>query len=211
MIDQIRACPAVFADETSWPVGGAGWWLWTFTTARETLYRVDNSRGSNVVRDVLGSDFGGMLVSDCLSSYDPADYAKHKCIAHHLRAISKAMRLPGTVDKSYLSNWQLFFRAVIMLYKMRERLAEQEFFDKRNRMEVWCDQLLGSLSSQPGDVAVGNRLSKQRKYLLGCLYEPSAEPTNNRAEGALRPAVIGRFRVAIRANVVGTAGRYWQV
>jgi len=153
---------------------------------------VDDSRGSDVVKDMLGSDFSGMLVSDCLSSYDPADYAKHKCIAHHLRAISKAMILPGTEDISYLSNWQLFFRAIIMLYKMRVTLAEEKFFQKCNRMEVWCDELLGSRSSQAGDVAVRNRLSKQRKYLLRCLYEPCAEPTNNRAERALHSAVIAR-------------------
>ncbi len=188
----IRGSPAVFADETSWWVGGAGWWLWVFTTADSTVYQVDSSRGSIVVYDVLGDKFKGMLVSDCLSSYDPADYAKHKCIAHHLRAISKAMALPGTEDKSYLCKWKLFFEAVIMLYKMRGTLSENEFADKRNRMESWCNELLGSLSSQPGDVAVRNRLSKQRKYLLGCLYEPAAEPTNNRAERALRPAVIAR-------------------
>lgn len=190
--EDIRGSPAVFADETSWWVGGPGWWLWVFTTNDGTFYQVDRSRGSKVVADVLGSEFKGMLVSDCLSSYDPPDYAKHKCIAHHLRAISKAMNLPGTADKSYLIDWQTFFKAVIMLYKMRQMLSEEEFCDKRYRMEIWCNELLGSLSGQPGDMAVKNRLSKQRKHLLGCLYEPSAEPTNNRAERALRPAVIAR-------------------
>jgi len=33
----------------------------------------------------LGDDFSGMLVSDCLSSYDPGEYAKHKCVAHHVQ------------------------------------------------------------------------------------------------------------------------------
>ncbi len=52
--------------------------------------------------------------------------------------------------------------------------------------------MLAQPSQQPGDVAVRNRLRKQRPHLLGCLYEPAAEPTNNRAERALRPAVIAR-------------------
>ena len=46
--------------------------------------------------------------------------------------------------------------------------------------------------SQPGDLAVRNRLVKQRAHLLVCLDEPAAEPTNNRAERDLRPAVIAR-------------------
>jgi len=192
LLEDIRGSPAVFADETSWWVGGPGWWLWAFTEPKTTVYRVDSSRGSIVVEDVLTDQFKGMLVSDCLSSYDPCDYAKHKCIAHHLRAIAKAMDLPGTDDKRYLGEWKTFFEAVILLYKIRNVLGEDDFADKRNRMEIWCDRLLARLDNQPGDASVKNRLSKQRKHLLGCLYEPHAEPTNNRAERALRPAVIAR-------------------
>ena len=52
--EQLRNSQAVFADETSWWVGGPGWWLWVFTTPQgPTLFRVDESRGSQVVKDVL--------------------------------------------------------------------------------------------------------------------------------------------------------------
>jgi hypothetical protein len=192
LIETIRGSPAVFADETSWWVGGPGHWLWVFTTAEHTVYRVDHSRGSQVVRDILGDDFDGMLVSDCLSSYDPADYAKHKCIAHHLRAISKAMESVGTVDPGYLLEWRSFFHGVIALYRLREVICREDFVAKRQAMERWSQTLLSKPVGQSGDVSVRNRLLKQRRHLLGCLYEPAAEPTNNRAERALRPAVIAR-------------------
>ncbi len=192
LVDTIRGSPAVFADETSWWVGGPGYWLWVFTTAEQTVYRVDRSRGSKVVNDILGDDFSGMLVSDCLSSYDPVEYAKHKCIAHHLRAISKAMELAGTTDQTYLLEWRCFFRGVIALYHLREVISREDFMAKRQAMERWCDALLSRPVGQSGDVSVRNRLLKQRPHLLGCLYEPAAEPTNNRAERALRPAVIAR-------------------
>ncbi|MHC4435100.1 MAG: IS66 family transposase [Planctomycetota bacterium] len=192
LIETIRGSPAVFADETSWWVGGPGYWLWVFTTAEQTVYRVDHSRGSQVVRDILGDDFDGMLVSDCLSSYDPGEYAKHKCIAHHLRAISKAMELTGTTDPAYLLEWRRFFHGVIALYHLREVICREDFTAKRRAMERWCEALLRRAVGQSGDVSVRNRLLKQRPHLLGCLYEPAAEPTNNRAERALRPAVIAR-------------------
>ena len=41
-------------------------------------------------------------------------------------------------------------------------------------------------------MAVQERLRKQPDSLFGCLYEPQAEPTNNRAERAHRWAVIAR-------------------
>jgi hypothetical protein len=77
LLRDLQNSDAVFADETSWWVGGPGWWLWAFTNPTTTLYRVDQSRGSAVVRETLGEDFGGMLVSDCLASYDPPPYRKH--------------------------------------------------------------------------------------------------------------------------------------
>lgn len=192
LIDRLRGRRAVFADETSWYVGRPGWWLWVFTTPEETVYHVDDSRGSAVVREMLGDDFAGMLVSDCLSSYDPPACAKHKCLAHHLRAIAQARARPDTPDPRYLDQWRRLFAAVHAQWKAREALSADRFAELRQRLEDWCARLLHQPVTQPGDVAVQNRLLKQWRHLLGCLEEPAAEPTNNRAERALRPAVIAR-------------------
>lgn len=205
----LRGRAAVFADETSWWVGGPGWWLWTFTTPHETVYRVADNRGARVVEDILGSAFGGMLVSDCLSSYDPAPYAKHKCIAHHQRAIAEARASPGTPDPRYLDDWHRFFLAVTALWKVREALPEADYATLRTRLEAWCDELLAQPCTQPGDVKIRKRLSRQREHLLGCLYEPAAEPTNNRAERALRPAVIAR-KVSC-GNRTDRGRRTWEI
>lgn len=43
---------------------------------------------------VSSCDFKGVLVSDCLSVYDDATAVQHKCYAHHLNAINKAIE-PG--------------------------------------------------------------------------------------------------------------------
>jgi hypothetical protein len=108
LVVDVRAAAAVFVDETSWYLGGPGPWLWVFTTATETVYRVEPSRGRDVVTDTLGPDFTGVLVSDCLASYENVPYRAHKCIAHHLKAIAEARQRPDTADPSYLDQWTLF-------------------------------------------------------------------------------------------------------
>jgi len=192
LVHTIRTSDAVYSDETSWWVGAPGWWLWIFATPAATLYRVEASRASQVVHETLGGDFAGMLVSDCLNIYDTIDCRKHKCIAHHLRAIAKARERPDTEDASYLQQWKRLFQAVTALWKARPRMSEEAFVQERARIEQTVERLLRQPVTQPGDVAVQNRLLKQGPHLLGCLHEPAAEPTNNRAERALRPAVIAR-------------------
>jgi hypothetical protein len=191
LIAEIRGSAAVFADETSWWVRGLRW-LWTFTTPQATLYRIERQRSSDIVRDTLGDNFQGMLVSDCLVVYDKLNCRKHKCIAHHLRAIHHARERPDTKDPSYLDRWKGFFQTVILWHGLRSRLSAEQFAEGRQGLEHRCDELLAEVRTQSGDLAVQNRLRKQRAHLLGCLTEQAAEPTNNRAERALRPAVLTR-------------------
>lgn len=40
LFEQLRNAPVVFADETSWWVGGPGWWLHAQTNPETTIYQV---------------------------------------------------------------------------------------------------------------------------------------------------------------------------
>jgi hypothetical protein len=193
LIAEVRGAAAVFVDETSWYVGEPGHWLWTFTTADTTLYRVESSRGRQVVLEMLGEDFAGILVSDCLASYEGLPYRMHKCIAHHQKAIARARDRPETTDPSYPNEWKLLFVMVNALWKHRGALGEAEFARQRSCLEAWLDRLLAQERTQPGDSAIQRRIGKRRGTVLGCLFDPAAEPTNNRAERSLRDVgVIAR-------------------
>ena len=99
----LRQAPVVHSDETSWWVGGPGWWLWVFVNAYNTLYLVDQSRGRCVLTQLLGSDFGGVLVSDCLAIYDDATTLQQNCYAHHLKAIREAKALHPHQGEGFLT------------------------------------------------------------------------------------------------------------
>jgi hypothetical protein len=191
---EVRAGPAVYADETSWWVGGPGRWLWVFTNPTTTLYRVEAKRDSQVVVETLGPDFEGVLVSDCLSSYDPPDYRKHKCIAHHQKAIKEQLdQLAPGESRAYLERWRSFFRQVCAVRKVWQKLSAEQKHSAARSFAARRDELLRQEVGQAADVRVRNRLEKQSAHLLGCLaVDAAVEATNNRAERALRPAVIAR-------------------
>ena len=191
----VRAGPAVYVDETSWWVGGPGQWLWTFTSPTTTLFQVRDARSSAVVLDVLTPEFGGVLVSDCLNSYDAGvPFAhKHKCIAHHQKAIREQLDSPGLRDRAYLEAWKGFFRGVCEVWAAWPQMVLEQRASVRLHFAARREELLTREVTQTEDVRIRNRLLKQQPYLLTCLEKPDVvEPTNNRAERALRPAVIGR-------------------
>ena len=185
----IRASPAVYADETSWWVGGAGWWLWVFTSAKHTVYIVDKSRGQQVVQRVVGDRFCGTLVSDCLASYDPIQCKKHKCYAHHLKAIAEARE--HAPESRFLHDVRLMLK-VAAAVGQDPHLTPEYKRQVAPRFERWADALLGAVYTDPWEQRIANRLRKQRQHLFTFLYDERVEPTNNRAERQLRPAVIAR-------------------
>jgi transposase len=190
---QIRESAAVFGDETSWYVTRP-WWLWVFTTPAATLYRVEPGRGADVVLDTLGEDFRGVLVSDCLASYNPIECRKHKCIAHHLRVLKEraAVLERRGIFSRYLLCWKIQLQDVIETWKQRDARSPAEYAEKVAQLQRGVDNLLDEAPAEPEEEAFGNRLRRVRAHLLGCLADPAAEPTNNRAERDLRPAVISR-------------------
>lgn len=206
LVNDLRRQSGVWVDETSWWVGGPGWWLWTFTAPDVTVYHVDRSRGRNVVLDMLGPDFKGVLTSDCLASYEKLPYKMHKCYAHHLKAISAAYK---DQPSEYLLELRGLLRAAMFLHTLRHNLPPPEWAEKRQHLEDRADELLLRTTPPEGAVKVANRLRKRRHWLFTFLDDPALEATNNRAERSLRPAVIARKLSCGNKTVRGK--RTWEI
>ncbi len=187
----LRSQAAVYADETSWWVGDPCW-LWTFTTPDRTIYRVEKSRGKDVVFDTLGAHFGGVLVSDCLASYENLPFIMHKCYGHHLKAIAQARDRKPEDQRSFFHELTGLLRSAMALDRLRHDLPPPEFARIRQHLDQRADALLGPTRNDPDEERIANRLRKRRRWLFTFLDYAGVEATNNRAERALRPAVIAR-------------------
>jgi hypothetical protein len=206
---ELRQAPVVHSDETSWWVGGAGWWLWVFVNAHNTLYVVDQSRGRCVLTELLGADFGGVLVSDCLATYDDATTLQHKCYAHHHKAIRQAKALHPHQGEGFLTELSAMLRTAVALQGQKAESDPQSFNDLRQALERKALQLLDAPRSEPSEEAVRNRLNKQRDHLFTFLDHDGVDATNNLAERQLRPAVIARKISCGNKTLKGA--RTWQI
>src|SRR6202047_2237910 len=124
---ELRQAPALHSDETSWWVAGPGWWLWVFTTQLLTFYVIAQSRGRDLLNDVLGTDFSGVLVSDCLAIYDDATELQQKCYAHHFKAIRKAKELHPQQGEGFLGQVEAVLHAAAALKQQKADLRPEIF------------------------------------------------------------------------------------
>ena len=188
----IARSPCTHADETSWWVGAPGWWLWVFTNPGFTFYRVDNSRGASVVQGTLGVKYPGILVSDCLATYDPIDCRKQKCYAHHLKALGQAITDLPPEEAGPLSQLRLLLKTAMILGKSRAECPSEQFLRYRSGIQQAIERILDQVYPCPQVEKALHRFRTHRQHLFTFLDHPEVDPTNNLAERQLRPAVIAR-------------------
>jgi len=92
-------------DETGHKDNGDRFWTWVFKAELYVLFRIDKSRGSKVLIEVLGREFEGALGCDYFSAY--RKYMKdfqvpvQFCIAHLIRDIEFLVTLPDKLTRAY--------------------------------------------------------------------------------------------------------------
>jgi hypothetical protein len=187
LLARLRAGPYLHTDETSWWVGGPGYWLWVFTNKTMTVYRVVKARGRDLLLEILGPEFSGVLVSDGLATYDDVNPRQQKCYSHHLKAIAQAGE--GR-PSAWLEEVRWLLQDAMALKRQALDAAERAW--GRTALETRARELLALPRPTNLEEKVRRRLEKQQDHLFTFLEVEEVDATNNLAERQLRPAVIAR-------------------
>jgi hypothetical protein len=197
LMKALRESAVVHADETGWRIGTLSAWLWVFTNQETTVYTIRRSRGHGVVLDILGTEFAGILNTDCFLAYDAKalnDWLKQKCVGHLLRNLSEieASKTRGAVR--FARNVTKLLREALQLKVDKPDLPPATFAEQAKALEKRLDQLCHQRRrfTDPDNARFARRLRKHREHLLRFLYIDELDATNNLAERQLRPAVITR-------------------
>ena len=194
ILNDIQNGSILHADETGWRVRGHNWWLWVFGTPDTAYFTVDKTRGSTVVRRVLGEIFFGVLVVDGWNAYLYLLCKQQSCLAHLLRKVRKFRdAFPHLTD---IVKFYLKFRRIIRdgerLQKNRDQLGELVFQRRLKQLK----QRLADLLEWPNPDAVLEEIIKkvkrQQPRLLTFVEHPNVPSHNNYAEYLIRIGVLKR-------------------
>jgi len=185
---------AVYADETGFRQKGKRFWLWTFATKEEAFFTIRKSRGGNVVLDVLGDVFYGILVTDFWKPYFAVKSALRQwCIAHFLREFKKIEFKRKELPEEYY----LFKKKVKRLFndalrESKDNTSTQEKREKAHgRFLKRLDAIVIDDHSDPDVKRLVKRLKTYRDGFFTFVIK-DVDATNNYAERTIRFAVIMR-------------------
>jgi transposase len=202
ILNKIRGAPIVYVDETSIRVQGERHWIWTFSTPFESFFVIRKSRGMKVLTEVLTRRFKGIIVCDGWKPYTKFTNRIQRCWAHLLRESKKiAEKFEEAIP---------LHNALKELYEILTESLENDPPPKvRKRLWQLAREALKHLTLK------GYYIEKVQKFIgkinngfnywFTFIINPGVEPTNNRAERALRPHVVLRKILGTLRNDKGTS------
>ena len=196
--EKIKKSSVSYTDETGWRVDGVNHWLWHAGNKEVgSLYRIKESRGHQVAKDMLGENYPGVLVSDCFSAYNLITAsAKQKCLAHLFRDIEKITKIypndPETI--AFSVNLENILREGLDLKKGYQagKYTGQKLEEGKARLEDALSAVTSRVLSKRKAEALRKRFVSHQDEIFTFLSRPEVEPTNNFAERQIRPAVVMR-------------------
>jgi transposase len=200
LLDALRRCHVVHADETGWRVSALNAWLWVFSSKTVTIYTIrtgPGARGHEVPEEILGPDFDGFLIVDGGKAYECLSYLKGQCNAHLLRRTHEMSELASGHETTIIQTLSTLLHEAIDLAARRPSLTKPGYTRRVqeivNRLENWLrEQTERRASLSPELQRLVKHVTSHRDEWLMFLYDPEVPATNNHAERMLRPAVITR-------------------
>lgn len=201
ILERIRNSDIVHIDETGIKVDGKNYWCWVFTTDKETFYVIRRSRATKVLEEVLTRRFHGIVVCDGWKAYPSFIKRLQRCWAHLLREskdLAEKVKEAKPLNEALLALYHKLkaFIGVDHAPAERKRAWNQARYELRIilRHRYWYKTTKKFIEK------IRNGLD----YWFTFLLHPGLEPTNNRAERAIRETVVKRKIFGTLRNDRGT-------
>ena len=201
---QLPKQPVINSDETGYRTNGEKRWLWAMVAPGFVFYKIALSRGAEVLIQLLGAAFAGILCSDRCPSY--LKYHKGSaqfCWAHFKRNVLGALEIAKTTDAERFCRDLLALHARLFRLWHRFRDGPGARYGPIDRQQLILKSIplekkffeLADRYADSGDKDVRNlatALLTHFERFFTFLDQEGVEPTNNSAERALRCAVQWR-------------------
>jgi transposase len=191
-----RGSPVVHADETTWYENRRLIQLWALVTKELCFYQIQESRGTDAAKALIGEDFRGTLCTDRHGAYNWVE-RRGLCWAHLLRNFEKMSQAPGgkwygpclrNAASRIMTTWYSHARGEIDEAAMLKSMEVERRRVEKTLRWAFAQEIFLPVHRQ------AEAILKQEHQLWTFLDTPGLPPDNNLAERAMRRGVLWRKR-----------------
>jgi len=183
-----RQAPVNYIDETPWYCRNALAWLWVMASERVAFYMIHPRRSKEAFAALI-DDWTGLLVSDGYGVYQHWAQARQTCLAHLIRTARSLAERPHP-DMAACGTW-----ALAELQRLCHMATAPPTGGAWRAWYARLCRLIDQYHDHADDAGrFARRLLREMDSLWVFLAQHGVEPTNNRAERALRFGVLWRKR-----------------
>ena len=195
LVAAVRRSLVNWLDETGWRVAAHLEWLWVVVSKHVTVYAILPGRGFPQAASILGEGYEGFLNHDGWAPYYRFTRAYHQtCLSHLIRRCEDLIKIASPSAARFpLAVLQLLRKGLALRdrYQYGE-ISLHGLYVATGRLENSMDRLLARTLRLPANRRLAKHLCHEQPHLFTFLHCPGIEATNNRAEQAIRPAVVAR-------------------
>ena len=185
---QARHAPVNYIDETPWFLANALQWLWVMVSDTAALYMIHPHRSKEAFAALI-DDWAGILVSDGYGVYRNWVQARQTCLAHLIRT-ARGLAERQNAELAACGAW-----ALAELQRLCHMATAPPTGGEWRAWYARLCRLIEQYHDRPDDAGrFARRLLREMDSLWVFLAQHGVDPTNNRAERALRFGVLWRKR-----------------
>jgi transposase len=185
---QARQAPINYIDETPWFLTNTLQWLWVMASDTVAFYMIHPHRSKEAFAALI-DDWAGILVSDGYGVYQTWVQARQTCLAHLIRTARGLAERPSP-DLAACGTW-----ALAELQRLCHMATAPPTGGEWRAWYARLCKLIDQYHDRQDDAGrLVRRLLREMDSLWVFLVHYGVEPTNNRAERALRFGVLWRKR-----------------
>ena len=198
--EAVRAAKINYIDETSWFKNGVLIWLWAMVNTTAAYFRIHPHRSKEAFAALI-EGWVGILVSDGYGVYQKWVELRQTCLSHLIRKAKALSQMANPEIAAFGTKAPAELQRLCHMAKAPPTVGEWRAFYAR----------LSHLISQNHDRQdeagkFARRLLREMDSLWVFLEVEGVEPTNNRAERALRFGVLWRKR---SQGTSSEKGNFW--
>ena len=194
-LNNLRNEPVLHIDETGHREGGKRYWTWVFRGGDFTVFHIDKTRSTEVLKSILGPEYQGTIICDYYPVYPSylksVDAQAQFCLAHLIRDLRFLEEYPNPETQRYAKR---ALEAMRYMFEVYHHLRENPGQDRQELVEAGERLRQAMLDAPPEQKAqnLAKRFRDNGDSYLRFIMRPDVEPTNNNGEQSIRHVVIDR-------------------